>query len=202
MITRKQLFEGSTHLTFTGLRGRLEHLKIEETVVYYESRKRELKIRRLLFIIINKDKKVFFSRLFFFLSSAPNATGVQGSIEHPSGRSSKARGTYAHLAPLRLSGAVMATLRPTAKVSTNHKACIHHIAHDYYGKRVATCSSDKVCFANMHDIYARLLHVWAGVYRVFLCLRMVGECAAAEHSIEDVIDFKQVASPVHMSHFI
>jgi hypothetical protein len=38
----------------------------------------------------------------------------------------------------------MATLRPTGKVSTNHKACIHHIAHDYYGKRVATCSSDKV----------------------------------------------------------
>jgi hypothetical protein len=40
--------------------------------------------------------------------------------------------------------AAMATLRPTSKVSTNHKACIHHIAHDYYGKRVATCSSDKV----------------------------------------------------------
>jgi len=37
-----------------------------------------------------------------------------------------------------------ATLKPTAKVPTSHKACIHHIAHDYYGKRVATCSSDKV----------------------------------------------------------
>eukprot|EP00960_Hanusia_phi_P054813 762781-Hanusia_phi.AAC.16 len=33
-------------------------------------------------------------------------------------------------------------LKP-GQVSTGHTACIHYIAHDYYGKRIATCSSDK-----------------------------------------------------------
>ncbi|EKX55034.1 Seh1, nuclear pore complex component [Guillardia theta CCMP2712] len=38
----------------------------------------------------------------------------------------------------------MATARrPVDKISTGHTACIHYIAHDYYGKRIATCSSDK-----------------------------------------------------------
>jgi hypothetical protein len=30
------------------------------------------------------------------------------------------------------------------QVSTGHSAIIHSIAHDYYGKRLVTCSSDKV----------------------------------------------------------
>ncbi len=47
-----------------------------------------------------------------------------------------------------------ATCMACVQVSTGHVACIHDIAHDYYGRRLATCSSDKVKHAYCTEMLA------------------------------------------------
>ena len=55
---------------------------------------------------------------------------------------------------------ISAQMYQTKSFDTEHKDVIHDIAFDYYGKRMATCSSDQVVKVRMSANVSTLVNVF------------------------------------------
>lgn len=56
------------------------------------------------------------------------------------------------------------------EINADHKDLIHDVAYDFYGQRMATCSSDQYVKVSTYKLYFLCIKHKVGVYCVFFCI--------------------------------